>query len=98
MNILGVSGSLRDGVLGELVDQIPEEYVLQLAEELKGTGVRVNSILPSIIDTAANRKAMPGADSGKWPKPQDIARVILFLCSDDAKVIHGSALPVYGDT
>jgi NAD(P)-dependent dehydrogenase (short-subunit alcohol dehydrogenase family) len=69
-----------------------------LAEELKGTGVRVNSILPSIIDTAANRKAMPGADSGKWPKPQDIARVILFLCSDDAKVIHGSALPVYGDT
>jgi NAD(P)-dependent dehydrogenase (short-subunit alcohol dehydrogenase family) len=69
-----------------------------LAEELKGTGVRVNSILPSIIDTEANRKAMPGADFGKWPKPRDIARVILFLCSDDAKVIHGAALPVYGDS
>jgi NAD(P)-dependent dehydrogenase (short-subunit alcohol dehydrogenase family) len=67
-----------------------------LAEELKGTGVRVNSILPSIIDTEANRKAMPKVDFGNWPKPQDIARVILFLCSDDAKVIHGAALPVYG--
>jgi NAD(P)-dependent dehydrogenase (short-subunit alcohol dehydrogenase family) len=68
-----------------------------LAEELKGTGVRVNSILPDIIDTEANRKAMPRADFAKWPKPQDIARVILFLCSDEAKVIHGAALPVYGD-
>ncbi len=68
-----------------------------LAEDLKGTGVRVNSILPSIIDTEANRKAMPGADFGKWPKPEDIARVILFLCSDDAKLIHGAAVPVYGN-
>jgi NAD(P)-dependent dehydrogenase (short-subunit alcohol dehydrogenase family) len=69
-----------------------------LAEELKGTGVRVNSILPSIFDTEANRQAMPGADFAKWPKPEDIARVVLFLCSDDAKVIHGAALPVYGDS
>jgi NAD(P)-dependent dehydrogenase (short-subunit alcohol dehydrogenase family) len=68
-----------------------------LAKELKGTGVRVNSILPGIIDTEANRKAMPKADFAKWPKPQDIARVILFLCSDDARVIHGAALPVYGN-
>src|SRR5438552_441217 len=69
-----------------------------LAAELTGTGVRANSILPSIIDTEANRKAMPKADFSKWPKPQDIARVILFLCSDDAKVIHGAAIPVYGDS
>jgi NAD(P)-dependent dehydrogenase (short-subunit alcohol dehydrogenase family) len=69
-----------------------------LAAEVKGTGVRVNTILPSIIDTEANRKAMPGADFAKWPKPQEIARVILFLCSDDAKVIHGAAVPVYGDS
>ena len=69
-----------------------------LAADLKGTGVRVNSILPSIIDTEVNRKAMPNADFGKWPKPQDIARVILFLCSDDAKVIHGAAVPVYGES
>ena len=67
-----------------------------LAEELKGTGVRANSILPSIIDTEANRKAMPGADFAKWPKPRDIAQVVLFLCSDAAKVIHGAAIPVYG--
>jgi NAD(P)-dependent dehydrogenase (short-subunit alcohol dehydrogenase family) len=67
-----------------------------LAAEVKGTGVRVNSILPSIIDTEANRKAIPNADFAKWPKPQEIARVILFLCSDDAKVIHGAAVPVYG--
>ncbi|MGH9707851.1 MAG: SDR family oxidoreductase [Candidatus Acidiferrales bacterium] len=69
-----------------------------LAEDLKGSGVRVNSILPSIIDTEANRKAMPGADFAKWPKPEDIARVILFLCSEDAKVIHGAAIPVYGNS
>jgi NAD(P)-dependent dehydrogenase (short-subunit alcohol dehydrogenase family) len=58
--------------------------------------VRVNSILPSIIDTQANRQAMPNADFAKWPKPEEIARVILFLCSDDARVIHGAALPVFG--
>jgi NAD(P)-dependent dehydrogenase (short-subunit alcohol dehydrogenase family) len=69
-----------------------------LAAEVKGTGVRVNSILPSIIDTEANRKAMPSADFAKWPKPADIARVILFLCSDEAKVIHGAAIPVYGES
>ena len=69
-----------------------------LAAEVKGTGVRVNSILPSIIDTEANRKAMPGADFAKWPKPEEIARVILFLCSDDAKLINGASVPVYGDS
>src|SRR5664279_1292594 len=69
-----------------------------LAAEVKCTGVRVNSVLPSIIDTEANRKAMPSADFAKWPKLQEIARVILFLCSDDAKVIHGAAVPVYGDS
>jgi NAD(P)-dependent dehydrogenase (short-subunit alcohol dehydrogenase family) len=69
-----------------------------LAADLKGSGVRVNSILPSIIDTAANRKAMPNANFAKWPKPEEIARVILFLCSDEAKVVQGAAVPVYGDS
>ncbi len=69
-----------------------------LAADAKGTGVRVNSILPSIIDTEANRKAMPNADYAAWPKPEEIARVILFLSSDDAKVIHGAAIPVYGNS
>jgi NAD(P)-dependent dehydrogenase (short-subunit alcohol dehydrogenase family) len=68
-----------------------------LAADLLGTGVRVNSILPSIIDTAANRAAMPGADFCKWPKPEDIAKVVLFLSSDDARVIHGASIPVFGN-
>ncbi|HEX3894471.1 MAG TPA: SDR family NAD(P)-dependent oxidoreductase [Terracidiphilus sp.] len=67
-----------------------------LAADVLGHGVRVNTVLPSIIDTEANRKAMPGADFTKWPKPEEIARVILFLCSDDAKLIHGASIPVYG--
>ena len=65
-----------------------------LAAELKGTGVRVNSVLPSIIDTPANRKAMPKADFAQWPKPEEIARVILFLASNDAKLIHGESISV----
>jgi NAD(P)-dependent dehydrogenase (short-subunit alcohol dehydrogenase family) len=69
-----------------------------LAADLKGTGVRANSILPSIIDTEANRRAIPNANFTNWPKPEDIARVILFLCSDDAKLINGAAVPVYGNT
>jgi NAD(P)-dependent dehydrogenase (short-subunit alcohol dehydrogenase family) len=68
-----------------------------LAEDTKGLGIRVNSVLPSIIDTAVNRQAMPGSAFDDWPKPGDIARVISFLCSDDAKVIHGASIPVYGD-
>jgi NAD(P)-dependent dehydrogenase (short-subunit alcohol dehydrogenase family) len=65
-----------------------------LAAELKGPGVRVNSVLPSLIDTEANRQAMPKSDFSKWPKPEEIARVVLFLCSDDAKLVHGAAIPV----
>jgi NAD(P)-dependent dehydrogenase (short-subunit alcohol dehydrogenase family) len=68
-----------------------------LAADLIGTGVRVNSILPSIIDTEANRKAMPHADFSKWPKPEDIAEVVLFLASDRARVIHGASIPVFGN-
>ncbi len=67
-----------------------------LAADLHGTGVRVNTVLPSIIDTEANRRAMPGADFAKWPKPEEIAAVILFLSSDEARLIHGAAVPVYG--
>jgi NAD(P)-dependent dehydrogenase (short-subunit alcohol dehydrogenase family) len=67
-----------------------------LAADLKGSGVRVNTVLPSIIDTEANRAAMPDADFSVWPKPAEIADVILFLCSDDARLIHGAAVPVYG--
>jgi NAD(P)-dependent dehydrogenase (short-subunit alcohol dehydrogenase family) len=68
-----------------------------LAADRRGTHMRANSVLPSIIDTEANQKAMPGSDFRQWPKPDDIARVILFLASDEAKLIHGAALPVYGN-
>jgi NAD(P)-dependent dehydrogenase (short-subunit alcohol dehydrogenase family) len=68
-----------------------------LAADLRGTGVRVNSVLPSIIDTPINRSAMPKADFSKWPKPADIAKVILFLCSDEASLVSGTSVPVYGD-
>jgi NAD(P)-dependent dehydrogenase (short-subunit alcohol dehydrogenase family) len=68
-----------------------------LAADLMGTGVRANSILPSIIDTEANRRAMPDADFSKWPRPDDIANVVLFLASDSARVIHGASIPVFGN-
>jgi len=68
-----------------------------LAADAKGTGVRVNTILPSIIDTEVNRTAMPGAPFDQWPKPEEIATVILFLASDQARVIHGASIPVYGN-
>ena len=65
-----------------------------LAEELKGHGINVNCVLPSVIDTARNRADMPDADFSKWVQPADLARVIAFLASDDARAIHGAAIPV----
>jgi len=65
-----------------------------LAMDLKGTAIRVNSVLPNIIDTAANRRDMPRANFATWTKPEDIARVILFLCTEDARPINGAAVPV----
>ena len=69
-----------------------------LADEVKPYAINVNSIVPSIFDTPANRRAMPSADPARWPKPGDIAQVVLFLCSPRARVIHGAAIPVYGRT
>jgi len=65
-----------------------------LSLDLKGTGVRANTILPNIIDTAANRRDMPQADFTSWAKPEDIARVIMFLCGPDSRVINGAAIQV----
>jgi NAD(P)-dependent dehydrogenase (short-subunit alcohol dehydrogenase family) len=69
-----------------------------LAADLRGKGVRANSVIPSIFDTEDNRRAMPNADFARWPKPEDIASVILFLCSEEARLIHGASVPVYGET
>ncbi len=65
-----------------------------LAEELAPAGVRVNALLPSVIDTAANRRAMPKADFTTWVAPEDIAKVVVFLMSDDASAISGASIPV----
>jgi NAD(P)-dependent dehydrogenase (short-subunit alcohol dehydrogenase family) len=67
-----------------------------VAEEVKKNNITINAVLPSIIDTPANRKAMPDADVDKWPKPEQIAKVVLFLTSPDAELISGAAIPVYG--
>jgi NAD(P)-dependent dehydrogenase (short-subunit alcohol dehydrogenase family) len=69
-----------------------------LAEEVKPYPISVNSVVPSIFDTPANRQAMPKADYANWPKPGEIADVILFLCSPQARIVHGAAIPVYGRT
>ncbi|MGH8192176.1 MAG: SDR family oxidoreductase [Rhodanobacteraceae bacterium] len=67
-----------------------------LAEELKGRGITVNAVLPSIIDTPPNRKDMPKADFGKWVKPEQLADVIVFLLSEQASAITGALIPVTG--
>lgn len=67
-----------------------------MATEYKADGVRVNAILPSVIDTPANRASMPDADFDTWVTPAEIAKVILFLCDNDSGVISGAHLPVYG--
>jgi NAD(P)-dependent dehydrogenase (short-subunit alcohol dehydrogenase family) len=69
-----------------------------LADEVKPYNINVNSIVPSIMDTPANRRAMPKADFDIWPKTDDIAKVIMYLCSEEARVIHGAAVPVSGRT
>jgi NAD(P)-dependent dehydrogenase (short-subunit alcohol dehydrogenase family) len=70
--------------------------VESLSEEVKDSNINVNCIMPSTIDTEANRRAMPTADHSKWVKLQDLANVVLFLCSDEANVITGAAIPTYG--
>ncbi len=67
-----------------------------MSAELKDRGINVNCVLPTIIDTPANREQMPKADFAKWVAPDALADVLLFLASDAARAIHGAAIPVYG--
>jgi NAD(P)-dependent dehydrogenase (short-subunit alcohol dehydrogenase family) len=67
-----------------------------LAEEAANDGILVNAVAPSIMDTPANRKAMPKADFDTWPKVEEVAATILFLASSDNRVTRGAIVPVYG--
>jgi NAD(P)-dependent dehydrogenase (short-subunit alcohol dehydrogenase family) len=67
-----------------------------VAEEVRQEGILVNAVLPSIIDTPANRSAMPNAKFERWPQPSDIARTILWLASPENRLTSGALVPVYG--
>jgi NAD(P)-dependent dehydrogenase (short-subunit alcohol dehydrogenase family) len=67
-----------------------------MSAELRERGIRVNCVLPGIIDTPENRAAMPKADPSRWVAPADLASVIAFLASDEARAVHGASIPVTG--
>lgn len=95
---VGANGALRAGAgFGAYAasKQGVHKLTEALAEELKGK-VRVNAVLPSVLDTAQNRKDMPNADFGAWVAPASLAKVMLFLASDEAKDVTGALVPVLG--
>jgi NAD(P)-dependent dehydrogenase (short-subunit alcohol dehydrogenase family) len=99
--IIGIGA--RTGLAGEAqvaAYSATKAAVLRLLEsvsaEVKASGINVNAILPSIIDTPQNRAAMPGADYSRWVAPAALADVVVFLASDAARAIHGATIPVYG--
>jgi NAD(P)-dependent dehydrogenase (short-subunit alcohol dehydrogenase family) len=71
-------------------------FVDVLAVEYRGDGIRANAILPSVIDTPANRRSMPDADHSRWVAPEEIAGVVRFLCEDGSGIVSGAHVPVYG--
>ena len=98
--VLVGSRAAFDTPAGQAAYNIAKAGVIALAksvaEELDGTGVTANAILPSVIDTPATREAMPFADYVDWPTPDQIAKVIEFLCLEESRVINGAAIPVAG--
>jgi NAD(P)-dependent dehydrogenase (short-subunit alcohol dehydrogenase family) len=71
-------------------------FTAALAEEVAQSGILVNAVAPSIMDTPANRAAMPKADHAAWPKVEEVAAVILFLASPENRIARGGVVPVYG--
>jgi NAD(P)-dependent dehydrogenase (short-subunit alcohol dehydrogenase family) len=71
-------------------------FVDVLAQEYRDDAIRANAVLPSVIDTPANRSAMPAADHARWVAPEQIAAVVRVLCEDGAGVVSGAHVPVYG--
>ncbi len=91
-----------DNPAGQAAFNIAKSGVVSLtksvANELRGTEITANTLLPSLIDTPATRAAMPYADYVDWPTPEEIASVIAFLLSDESAVLNGATVPVYGNT
>jgi NAD(P)-dependent dehydrogenase (short-subunit alcohol dehydrogenase family) len=71
-------------------------FAQAVAVEYRADGVRCNAVLPSVIDTPANRAAQPDADHSRWVPPQQVAAVIRFLCGEESAPTSGAAIPVYG--
>lgn len=98
VNIGAMGGLVGRGHMGAY--SASKSVVIRLTEslsaELRDHGINVNCVLPSIIDTPANRADMPDADPKRWVAPEALADVILFLASDKARAIHGAAVPVVG--
>ncbi len=90
--IVPVAGMIAYSASKAAVSQLVKSAAVELAEH----DIRVNAIVPSIIDTAVNRKSMPDADHSAWPKPHEISEVIKFLLSDASKLTTGTMIPVYG--
>jgi NAD(P)-dependent dehydrogenase (short-subunit alcohol dehydrogenase family) len=98
-----VSVSSRSGLMGAgdfaayaVAKGAIATFTASLAEEVLADNIMVNAIAPSTIDTEANRTAMPKAKHENWVKPEDIARTIAYLCSEDCRVTSGAVIPVYG--
>ncbi len=73
-----------------------QAFAKAVAADYREERVRCNAVLPSVIDTAANRRSQPDADHSRWVQPAEIAAVIRFLCSDESAPVSGAAVPVYG--
>ena len=94
------ANAAREGMANMGAYIAAKSAVLRLTEtmssELRGNGVNVNCVMPSIIDTPENRRALPAADPNDWVSPEKLANVILFLCSEDSSAVHGACIPVVG--
>ena len=94
------ANAARQGIAGMSAYIVAKSAVIRLTEsmsaELRGQGINVNCVMPSIIDTPENRGAMPDADPGEWVSPEKLANVISFLCSEEASAVHGASVPVVG--
>jgi NAD(P)-dependent dehydrogenase (short-subunit alcohol dehydrogenase family) len=73
-------------------------FIKSVAAENLDSGISANAVLPGTMDTAANRKAMPGADFSKWVRTEQVAQLILALASDDMSDVRGAAIPIYGSS